>query len=1233
MILNPKDVIRKLYLREKLDEKSFNNFLNKLESFKEEIKENDEEYNKGLIRSFFYDGVNYSKNFKINTKEKIDLAIYKNKIPEVLIEIKSPNSMEMVRVDNLNKKAFHEIVLYYLREKIKYKNYNIRHIIITNGGEWFIFDSSEFEKIVIEKKIEKVYIDFEIDKKSAIKTTEGFYNFLKDFFDTNPIKIDFVNIDFDKSYSSKQLQNIYKLLSPRHLLKEYIQNDSNTLNRKFYDELLHILGLMEIQSGSKKLITRKKVKDRECGTFVENTILKLQTEFKIEDEERLFEIAIELNITWLNRILFLKLFEARLSNIHNEKYHKFLSYEITDSFDKLNTLFFEILAYDICDRKCVKIEKYKDIPYLNSALFDTTKLEERYLRISNLSDYRKIEKYKSSILKDDNRELNNLEYMLKFLNAYDFGSDNKILEFQKPHDTMINSAVLGLIFEKLNGYKDGSFFTPSFITMYMTKEIIRQKVVEKFNQKYLWSCKNLDEICNKDLNIKEANEVINSITICDPAVGSGHFLVSSLNEILFIKSKLKILADENGLRLKYISIEIENDELIIFDEDGENFEYKLNKNGKVSDEIIRIQKTIFNEKLKIIENQLFGIDINQSSVEITRLRLWIELLKESYYENSELVTLPNIDINIKCGNSLISRYNFKDNIVIPEFKEEIESYRKVVKEYKKSNKKENKYKITDKIISLKKDIRVLLKYGLSESIKLRKLLRAYVDEYGVKGLNKDLVYEAIQLTTNLSGNNILEMMTKKQKEEIERERKNELKPISKLEEEIEHIENGEIYKNAFEWRFEFPEVLNEDGDFIGFDVIVANPPYGASLKNEIKEIYKIKYQNVHTRTIDTFNYFISMSSNLLKNNAILSFIVPNNLLYQNEYEKTRKFIIDNYFLLKVINLGDNIFKDANVPTSIIEYQNRKIESNYDFKYKDIRDSKEKIKEFKSFDFKIHNKNSLLKTTSYTFGIEPKIVNLIDKIKEKSYLIDDIALEVASGISTGGDKIFRISQDFIDKNNLENEILEKVLVGREINRYELNDNNHKLLYIARDTNIKSYPNTLNYLKSFKEKLMQRSESKKGILPWFSLGRPRDKKLFTEDKIIIRQTSDSIIAYYDTSGYFVLNSLLIFKINPKFNINYKFATAILNSKLTTLIYKNFTGEEGRTFAEVKPKNIRKLYIPKVDKNIQDEFVKIVDKIIEFKKETKDTTELENLIDEKIYKIYKITNDEIKKIKGTK
>lgn len=178
-----------------------------------------------------------------------------------------------------------------------------------------------------------------------------------------------------------------------------------------------------------------------------------------------------------------------------------------------------------------------------------------------------------------------------------------------------------------------------------------------------------------------------------------------------------------------------------------------------------------------------------------------------------------------------------------------------------------------------------------------------------------------------------------------------------------------------------------DTDFMfnikeGFDIIIGNPPYGVKLNQEHKKLYKEIYSNTHMRTPETFNYFISMSLSLLNKNGYLSFIVPNNLLFQNEFEKIRKYFLDKT-IKYIVNLGDGIFESASVPTCIFGVKNISTMDDYSFKYMDIRD-KIDIRDLSSLEFELHTKNNSLKVPSFIFGVDTKTIEIIEKVKEKSY---------------------------------------------------------------------------------------------------------------------------------------------------------------------------------------------------------------------------------------------------------
>ena len=996
--LKPRKALNKAFLKVKPNRNEIEHFKANLSLLLDRMDDNEsEEFHKNLVSDFLKDTY-YKQNHFINTKGRNDLVIHNgqnaNSTVGVIIEAKKPtNKAEMLTKEKINVKAFQELVLYYLRERITQKNIEIKYLIATNIYEWFLFDAPLFDRLFAQNNnLVKQFNDFECGRLADTKTDFFYKQIAEPFIAELKHDIEFTYFDLrdyekplrnaDKK-DDNQLIALFKLLSPEHLLKLPFANDSNSLDKRFYGELLHIIGLTETKDGSKKLIERNKEGERNSGSLLENAIIQLESLDKISRlanphqfgktvQEQLFNVALELNITWINRILFLKLLEAQLITYHKTPLsrkagetpllrgtgnkppllrgagsespllrgaggvysysqearsvsdYKFLNIDKIKDYDDLNSLFFQVLARKQNDRNEDVKTLFANVPYLNSSLFEPTEIEHATLFISQLRNDKTIPIYSQTVLKDTTGKkrtgnLPTLQYVFEFLDAYDFGAEGGE-EIQEDNKTLINASVLGLIFEKINGYKDGSFFTPGFITMYMSRETIRKAIVQKFNEAknhllekakavespllrgvgespllrgaggetpllrgaggvssysqgaggvssysqrvenvskrreiipynpklkelarelrnnstkseiILWKelkgkfegkydfhrqkpldnyiadfychelklvieidgeTHNWEETQQKDfkkesrlnelgLNVlrfpdtdifehldatletirqyingfekgdfselqyedsplnpltgnegiidkplgdtplnyglsrdytplnplsrgdfgesplsrgaggvssfsqgaggetplsrgvggvssysirdfetlddvyeqigddrlftrQQANEIVNSIKICDPAVGSGHFLVSALNEMIATKSELKILQDRNGKRLKEYQVEVVNDELIVTDEDGELFEYTppspLERGERGVSESQRIQETLFHEKQTIIENCLFGVDINPNSVKICRLRLWIELLKNAYYK--QLPESPN----------------------------------------------------------------------------------------------------------------------------------------------------------------------------------------------------------------------------------------------------------------------------------------------------------------------------------------------------------------------------------------------------------------------------------------------------------------------------------------------------------------------------------------------------------------------------------------------------------------
>jgi adenine-specific DNA-methyltransferase len=1273
--LKPRKALNKAFLKVKPNRTEIEGFKTNLITLLDRTNDTEsEEFHKNLVSDFLKDTY-YKQNHFINTKGRNDLVIHNgqnaNSTVGVILEAKKPtNKAEMITTKRLNAKAFQELVLYYLRERITHKNLEVKYLVATNINEWFIFDATLFDRLFAQNKnLVKQFNDFEGGRLADTKTDFFYKQIAEPFIGdiTAEIEFTYFNIqDFQKPLRNtdkaddNSLIALFKLLSPEHLLKLPFTNDSNSLDKRFYSELLHIIGLTETKEGSKKLIERNKAGERHTGTILEDAIIQLDSldklsrlekpnQFGNTQQERLFNVALELSITWINRILFLKLLEAQLITYHKgDKSFSFLNLDKIKNYDDLNSLFFQVLARKYDERNEDVKKAFEKTPYLNSSLFEPTDIEQVTLFISNLKDDKTIPVISSTVLKDQQGKkrtgnLSTLEYLFEFLNAYDFSSEGSE-EIQEDNKTLINASVLGLIFEKINGYKDGSFFTPGSITMYMCRETIRKAVVQKFNETKKWNCTSVEEIYDKIDDRKEANKIVNSIKICDPAVGSGHFLVSALNEMIAVKNDLKILQDRDGKRLKEYQVEVVNDELIVTDEEGELFEY--NPSNKESQ---RIQETLFHEKQTIIENCLFGVDINSNSVKICRLRLWIELLKNAYYKNAtELETLPNIDINIKCGNSLVSRFAIDADLkqALKKSKWTIDSYRIAVDTYRNAESKEQKREMERLIADIKSDFRSEISLNDPKVKKLRKLSG---DLYQMT--NQGQLFE----------------MSKKEKADWNKKVQQLTEETKKIETEIEEIKANKIFENAFEWRFEFPEVLNDDGDFVGFDVVIGNPPYmrvqeiQASQPTQ-KLYYESQYQNAKA-AYDLANIFFELAVNISSIKSNNSYIFPHKFFNAASSEVFRNYLKQGQYIDEIAHFGANmIFEDADTYTCVAQFSKKSSQGFY----------------FQRFPFKSDFKNLMLDNSKYTFItyemidkasklygsnqwvlFDDKIgFDVFEKIYSNSKLFSDAFEGIFQGLATSKDDLYILecidASDFKLKvpisgkeYQLERELFKPFLMGKDVQRYSYLSTNRYVFFPyeiingnAEVVSIKDlktrFPKTYCYVNEHQEIFKARESGKASKMQhWHTYIYPKNLNKFEQPKLSSMEicanhpnvTLNHEKLYHTTKAYSWVK-----KEDTK--ESYEYLLAIANSKLLWWFLKT-TGDtlqgDARTF---KTNYLNPFPLPaSVAQDIENDISDLVIKVMEQKKlnEKTDTAELESQIDQLIYQLYELTEEEIKIIEN--
>lgn len=1246
-----KDFIKK-YNPQEPKKETIENFEKEINSLLENTKgQNYEESQKSKINKFLKNTYGY----ECDIYGKVDSAIYVDGKAWVLIEVKALNNRNEFPKDRENplSKAFCQMVFYFL-EEIEDNN-SLKHAIICNAHEFFLFDCKDFCTLFQNDKcITKLHKDC-AKKEGTDPRTKRFYSDLEEYLKKDfKGKLRYTHFNLSSYDPKEELPLIYQVLSHEVLLKQKKTLDANTLNKDFYEELLYILGLEEQNEKGKILIKPSRTQNSLSDA--------LKKEYKNLDDEEVMALL----IAWNNRILFLRLLESLLISFnHFEK--PFLTIENFTNFNALNTLFFEVLAKKNNERlKEIKEDKILGkIPYLNSSLFDKTPLESNGHEIRLLKNER-LEIYPKSVLKKDEKykkekPLPLLKYLFEFLHVYDFTTTPKDIKDNKntSESRLINPSVLGLVFEKLNGYKEGSFYTPSFITSYMCKESITPIVLDKFNAIYEWECKDLEALRGKidrnfsDQKAKEYLQALLALRICDPAVGSGHFLVSALNEMVRIAYELGLIAS-----LYRHSLRLENDEIIIHTPTGEIFNYK--KPHSENDPHHQIQKELFELKKSIIENCLFGVDINPNSCEITKLRLWIELLKYSYYifeegkNTNTLETLPNIDINIKCGNSLIFNFPLNSKLTIGQTLEFSKNLKAEIKEYKNSVMfyKEGlgeKAKILQNIAKLKS---LIINYFIEQHQAKRHLkesLKAFISEYGdgIFDISTAFGMEMLKIARHKDNNyKFNPTLTKKQPSPIGVEANRLLIKIKECYETLENLKNSK----TLEWRFEFPEVLDDEGDFLGFDCIIGNPPYIRQEQiKEIKPLLQKQYQDFYNSTADIYTYFFALSYHLLKDKGFNAFITSNKYARAKYGAQLRELLLKKTTIVSYMELNAlKVFESAAVDTSITSFIKQEPPKESDFKYYEpTPDDKNDLKSARSLPMK----QNALSTESFIFA-DATLLDLRDKMESVGTPLKDWDIQIYRGILTGANEAFIIPTEkrgeILNACKTQEErkrteaLIKPILRGKDIKRYSyewadlwvINTHNgytSNLKFKIPPIDIEKYPAIKVHLDSHWDAIATRSDQ--GDTP-YHLRNCAYLEDFEKEKIVYGEIVQEPRFYLDNGecelGYFYAEATSFILTGE----HLRYLLGMLHSKLITFAFKTFYagGGLGESGYRYKKAFIERLPIPKITPQNQKLAHKITDctkAILEAKeKDPKaNTQKLEKEIDALVYQLYNLTDEEIK------
>ena len=1159
---------------------------------------------------------------------------------------------------------------------------------MTTGFDWYLFDARDFHRLFVkDREFNKLFQKF---KKGALAGTSTDY-FYKDVAGKHLSKLTgelpAVHVRFTSAVPTApaELANLWRIFSPAFLLKEYPRQrpDANTLNQEFYAELLYLMGLQEQTIGGVRRIGRCPEGGRQPGSLLENILYQMDighdlgrvpaetlADYGDEPARQREEIALALCLMWVNRLLFLKLLEGQLVRYHPAAHaadFRFLTPARIPDYDELFILFSGVLNRPPAQRPPAVRAAFRELPYLNSSLFQPAALEEQVLYVLELNDRVGLAPFPHSVLKkkgatqpppvpEAKGQWLALPYLLGFLDAFDFGSDGSselgvlsselkqaatlaagILASEKDLATtqgtgqesikkdptqnselntqhsangarpLLSAAVLGLVFEKINGYRDGSFYTPGFVTMYMARHTLRRAVVRHFTQgaaaglfPELKGCTSWQELRDsfEKRRRREYAAYFDTLTVLDPAVGSGHFLVSALNELLALKADLKLLLDTQGEYLDY-TLRVVHDELEVLDNDtGRPAPYQVahydpaTGHREVAPKHTRVQAALFHQKRALMEHALFGVDLNPNSVRICRLRLWIELLKHAYYRPDggfqALETLPNLDLNVRVGNSLISRHPLTARLtdVFRRSGLTVERYKTLVHDYFGASGQAARQQLDTTLAELKANVGRAIS---ASSPLVRKLQDAERQLRVLQDSSRDLFNKKLDDESYAAEHSRLSALVAQRRRELDDERQ------------------GTFFAQAFEWRFEFPEVLDEDAGFRGFDVVLGNPPY---IRQEAfagsKPFFKQRYATFDGKA-DLYVYFIELALGLLAPGGELSFIAPNKWLRAGYGAPLRRWLQSTQELVEFVDFGDlPVFAEATTYPAILSVQHQKPTEASSFRAAALpRLPTASLDELVDSHVRPVTQ-ATLSADGWNLADDDSQA-LLNKLKAAGKPLGEyVGGKIYYGIKTGSNVAFVIDANtrarLIAEDARSEEMIKPFLAGRDMKRYQQPRTDKYLLFTRRGINMAHYPAVLAYLTQFKEQLEPRPKNlvgkeatdwpgrKPGAYKWYEMQDSIDYyKEFEQAKIIFPDIASKASFTIDTGGNYLANT------GYSVSTDDKFLLGVLNSEIVELFFRSLSSTIRGGYMRFIKQYVEQIPIPHATAAQQAEIAALVEGIL--------------------------------------
>jgi len=897
----------------------------------------------------------------------------------------------------------------------------------------------------------------------------------------------------------------------------------------------------------------------------------------------------------VNRLMFLKFLEKRrwldfnpnyLSDLYkralSEKKNFYSEYLFYVFFAGLNRQVEFVLMKEGKAKATAQLfqERIGVLPFLNGGLFEKAPVDET-TEISN-------EAFK---------ELFDL-----------FGRYNFTVNEDTPLDVevAVNPEMLGKVFEEsvIARKEKGAYYTPRNIVSFMCREALKN---------HLQSQCEIDNRHSKIENLVESHDAstldapdalelykaLYSIKVLDPAVGSGAFPVGMMFEILEC--------------YKAIGAKLEHDHPYLVQNRLAN------------------PRDVYKLKKQIIQNNLYGVDVEDFAVNIARLRFWLSLAvdfpvqmetrEEFLAKVNEIEALPNLLYKIRQGDSLLAKYHG----VSLELNERLSSG-----EFNLNRKKRISSHITG-VAELKKTF-----YPESDSDKKKAIQRK------IEGILRTLVAGELEaeiavLKETLPEDNMFGM-TKKERGEQERTQQE----VERLEEVKKELTTHDALPHNFPmiWDVDFGEVLGEGG----FDVVIANPPYVRQEEfKEIKEDLALHYE-CYTGTADLFTYFFERGVKLLKPGGTISYISSNKYFRAGYGAKLREFLTTNTTINALIDFGDlPVFEATAYPSVLVATRTTPLspphrggETVEDGGVVFLARTVATEEELETFQQTFRASAITMKQSDLGSGgwrIEDRtVLDLLEKIKRAGVPLEEyVEGKIYRGITTGFNDAFVIDDDtrkqLIKEDKKYAEVIKPFLRGRDIKRYAIDDPNLWLIYVPWNFDTKKYPSIMRHLNSFKKELSVRPEVIEKRFPWYALSRYASDywQEFENPKIISARFMIEPLFGYDTGGHYTNDACYIM---PTKNV---FLAGFLNSKLGWWALSRLTNQVQQNYSQIHIQYLTKLPIAKGTDKQHSAIEERVAKILKLKKSGKSTSELEKEIDAIVYEMYGLSKEEIKVVEG--